>query len=357
MADYIGTLGNAITGFFTLEIAGNYVMQYFEVIIAFIASLIAIKIFKYVVIRKLKALAEKTKNDFDDLLIEIVEHLGLPFYLVIAIYASLQFATLPEQWQLGLHYLLIITVIFYTIGALQRIAQFWLKKAITEKAGKAITSLFDTVIKILLWTIALLLILQNMGYKIDTLIAGLGIAGIAVAFALQRILEDIFSAFSIYFDKPFEVGDFVIVGEDMGTVKDIGLKSTRIQTLQGQELVISNHELVNTRIHNYKKMKRRRIVFTFGVTYETPIKKLEKIPKIVEKIFDKLELAELDRVHFKSFGDFSLVYEVAYYMNVPDYRAYMDTQQQINLELMKALQKEKIEFAYPTQTIYVNRIK
>jgi len=154
-----------------------------------------------VVIRKLKALAEKTKNDFDDLLIEIVEHLGLPFYLVIAIYASLQFATLPEQWQLGLHYLLIITVIFYTIGALQRIAQFWLKKAITEKAGKAITSLFDTVIKILLWTIALLLILQNMGYKIDTLIAGLGIAGIAVAFALQRILEDIFSAFSIYFDN------------------------------------------------------------------------------------------------------------------------------------------------------------
>ena len=357
MADYIGILGNAITGFFTLEIAGNYLMQYFEVIIVFIASLIAIKIFKYVVIRKLKALAEKTKNDFDDLLIEIIEHLGLPFYLVIAIYVSLQFATLPEQWQLGLHYLLIITVTFYTIGSLQRIAQFWLKKAITEKAGKAITSLFDTVIKILLWTVALLLILQNLGYKIDTLIAGLGIAGIAVAFALQRILEDIFSAFSIYFDKPFEVGDFIIVGEDMGTVKDIGLKSTRIQTLQGQELVISNHELVNTRIHNYKKMKKRRIVFTFGVTYETPIKKLEKIPKIVEKIFDKLELAELDRVHFKSFGDFSLVYEVAYYMNVPDYKSYMDTQQQINLALMKAFQKEKIEFAYPTQTIYVNKIK
>jgi small-conductance mechanosensitive channel len=357
MADFGSALSNAITGFLTFEVAGNYIAQYIEVIVAFIAVLIAIKIFKYVIIKRLKSLAEKTKTEFDDLLISIIEHIGLPFYLVVAVYASLQFVTMPEQIQIGMHYLFLITVTFYAIGALQRIAQFWLRKAVTEKAGKAITSLFDTVLKILLWTVALLLILQNMGYKIDTLIAGLGIAGIAVAFALQRILEDIFSAFSIYFDKPFEVGDFIIVGEDMGTVKDIGLKSTRIQTLQGQELVISNHELVNTRIHNYKKMKRRRIVFTFGVTYETPIKKLKKIPKIVEKIFKKLELAELDRVHFKSFGDFSLIYEVAYYMNVPDYRAYMDTQQQINLELMKAFQKEKIEFAYPTQTIYVNKIK
>lgn len=357
MVDFAGTLSNAITGFLTLEIAGNYIAQYMEVIIVFIISLIAIKIFKYIVTRKLKALAERTKNEIDDLLIEVVEHLGLPFYLVIAVYASSQFLNLPELWRIALHYLLIITVVFYSIGALQKIAQFWLKKAITEKAGKAITSLFDTIIKIVLWSIALLLILQNMGYKIDTLIAGLGIAGIAVAFALQRILEDIFSAFSIYFDKPFEVGDFIIVGEDMGTVKDIGLKSTRIQTLQGQELIISNHELVNARIHNYKKMKRRRIVFSFGVTYETPLKKLEKIPKIVEKIFSKIELAELDRVHFKSFGDFSLIYEVAYYMNIPDYKAYMDTQQHINLELIKAFQKEKIEFAYPTQTVYVSKIQ
>lgn len=357
MVGFSANIGNAISGFFSLEIAGNYLAQYMETIIAFVVTLIAIKIFKYVVIRKLQALAKKTKNEFDDLLIEIIQHIGWPFYLVIAIYASLQFIVLPPMLQTGLHYLLIITVTFYTIGGLQRIAQFWLKKGVTERAGRAITSLFDTLVKIVLWSIALLLILSNMGYNINTLIAGLGVAGIAVAFALQRILEDIFSAFSIYFDKPFEVGDFIIVGDDMGIVEDIGFKSTRIRTLQGQELVISNHEMTNTRVNNYKKMKKRRIVFTFGVTYETPLKKLKKIPQIVKKIVDKVELAELNRVHFKSYGDFSLIYEVVYYMLVPDYNKYMDTQQEINLALKEAFEKEKIEFAYPTQTIYYSKMK
>jgi small-conductance mechanosensitive channel len=143
----------------------------------------------------------------------------------------------------------------------------------------------------------------------------------------------------------------------MGTVKDIGLKSTRIVTLNGQELVVSNHEITSARINNYKKMQKRRIVFSFGVKYETPLKKLKKIPLIVKNILDKTELAELNRVHFKSFGDFSLVYEVVYFMLVPDYNKYMDTQQEINLALKREFEREKIEFAYPTQTIYYSKIK
>jgi hypothetical protein len=173
------------------------------------------------------------------------------------------------------------------------------------------------------------------------------------AFALQNILSDLFSSFSIYFDKPFVEGDFIIIGNDMGIVKKIGIKSTRIQTLQGQELVVSNKELTSTRINNYKKMSKRRAIFNFGVEYSTSKKKLEKIPTIVKKIINNIELASLDRAHFKSFGDSSLDFEVVYYVDSSDYAKYMDIQQEINLALVLAFEKEKINFAFPSRTIYM----
>lgn len=350
-------MADLITGFFSLELAGSYLFQYFEAIVVFILSLALIKLFKSIIIYRLESLAKKTKNEFDDTIIEIIKGIGFPFYLVVALYASSLFLDLPSTPKTALHFLLIIIVTFYGIRSIQKIAQFLLKKSLSEKAGKGITGFFSGFLKIILWSIALLLILANMGYNINALIAGLGVMGIAVAFALQKVLEDIFSAFTIYFDKPFEVGDFIIIGDDLGTVKDIGLKSTRIITLHGQELVISNHEITSTRINNYKKMKKRRITFSFGVTYETSTKKLDKIPKIMKKILDKIKLAELDRIHFKSFGDFSLVYEVVYYMLISDYNKYMDVQQEINLNLKKEFEKEKIEFAYPTQTLYLSKMK
>ncbi len=349
-------MANALTGLFSLELAGNYVTQYAEAIIAFLAALFAIKVFKFVVLRKLKSLSKKTKNDFDDTLVEAIESIGLPFYLVSAVYTSSMFLTLPAMWETGLHYLVIITATFYGIRVVQKIAGYWLRKSIAQEAGTSVTSFFDTIIKIALWSVALLLILANMGYNVNSLLAGLGVAGIAIAFALQKVLEDIFSAFSIYQDKPFEVGDFIIIGNDMGTVQDIGLKSTRIKSLQGQELVVSNHEMTSTRINNYKKMKKRRIQFSFGVTYETPLKKLKTIPKTVEKTVKKAKNAELDRVHFKSYGDSALLFEVVYYMLVPDYNSYMDTQQEINLALFEEFKKQGIEFAYPTQTIYYSKM-
>ena len=213
------------------------------------------------------------------------------------------------------------------------------------------------VVKGVLWAIAIIIVLSNFGYNVSTLAAGLGIGGIAIAFAFQAILGDIFASFSIYFDKPFKIGDFILIGNDMGTVKHIGIKTTRIQTLQGQELIVSNKELTETRVHNYKKMERRRISFTFGVEYDTKLKKLEKILEIVKEIFKKIKIADLDRVHFKQFGDFSLNFEVVYYVNKPDYLEYMDTQQEINFALKERFEKESIEFAFPTQTIYVNKLK
>lgn len=150
-------------------------------------------------------------------------------------------------------------------------------------------------------------------------------------------------------------GDFLIIGDDMGTVSKIGIRSTRIKTLRGEELVISNNELTSTRIHNFKKMDYRRIAFAIGVTYETPSKKLEKIPGIIQKVIEAQKKTRFDRTHFKNFGDFSLNYEIIYFLDTTDYAEYMDTQQEINLGIKRAFEKEGIEFAYPTQKVFVSK--
>ena len=179
--------------------------------------------------------------------------------------------------------------------------------------------------------------------------------GIAIALAVQNILGDIFCSLSIILDKPFELGDFIIVGDLMGTIEHIGIKTTRLRSLSGEQLVFSNSDLVGSRIRNYKRMWQRRIVFEFGVTYQTPAAKVERIPGIVAEILGGQDRARLDRAHFKSYGNSALIFEVVYYVLEPDYNVYMDVQQAINLALMHRFEAEGIEFAYPTQTLYVHR--
>ena len=222
-----------------------------------------------------------------------------------------------------------------------------------KNTGESMISVLKFLAKLIIWTVALLMILSNLGINITPLIAGAGVAGIALAFGVQAILNDLFSAFVIYFDKPLEEGDFIIVGEDMGVVKHIGIKTTRIQALGGQELVISNSELTSSRINNYKKMDKRRIVFSFGVEYSTSTEKLKKVKKVVEEIIKKMEGADLDRVHFKDFGDSSLNYEVVYYVGTSDYNKYMDVQEQINLQIKEKLEKIGVAFAFPSRTVYM----
>ncbi|MDD3160289.1 MAG: mechanosensitive ion channel family protein, partial [Candidatus ainarchaeum sp.] len=207
-----------------------------------------------------------------------------------------------------------------------------------------------------IYAFAILFVLGNLGINITSLIAGLGIGGIAIALALQNVLTDIFSAITIYFDKPFQVGDYIVLDQgDMGIVQQIGLKSTRITTLHGHELVISNKELTQIRVNNYKKMTRRRVVFPLSVIYDTSNEKLEKIPNLIKNIFDQIEPATFDRCHFKSFGPYSLDFEIVYYMDVPDYYSYMDTLQKINLDIKKDFESEGIVFAYPSQTLYIEK--
>ncbi|KPJ54628.1 hypothetical protein AMJ47_03990 [Parcubacteria bacterium DG_72] len=340
----------------------NTVLQYLIALGVFVIGLIVLKIFKMVVLAKLKKIVDHTITEFDDLIINTVDSVGWPFYFFFSLFFALKFISVPEIISQVIYYIILIVGVYYIVMGVQNIIDYGFKKLLKKrqeaddkKFDPTVINLFQKISRIILWGIALLIFLQNLGYDITALIAGLGIGGIAIAFALQNILSDIFSSFTIYFDKPFEVGDFIIIGKDMGTVKSIGIKSTRIETLQGQELIVSNKELTETRVNNYKKMKKRRIVFNFGVVYETSTEKVKKILQIVKKIIDDIEITELDRVHFTKLGDSSLDFEVVYYINSSEYNDYMDTQQDINLKIKQEFEKEDIVFAYPTQTVFVNK--
>jgi small-conductance mechanosensitive channel len=225
-----------------------------------------------------------------------------------------------------------------------------------DRAGAAsatTVAILGFISRLVLWSVLMLMILENLGFNISALVASLGIGGVAVALAVQNILGDIFSSLSIAMDKPFEIGDFIIVDDHLGTVEYIGLKTTRIRSLSGEQIVFSNSDLLKSRIHNYKRMYERRVLFGFGVTYQTPLAKLERIPEMVRDIVTAQAKTRLDRVHFKEYGDSSLNYEVVYFVLDPDYNRYMDIQQAINLGIFRRFEQERIEFAYPTRTVYV----
>ena len=336
---------------------GNTGQEYITAFVILILSFILIRLAKSIFIHRLLKLAKKTKNDVDNMIIEFIDGLNWPFIFGVSLFISIRFLNFTQFIQETINKMFLIFIMFYAVKATNSVITYITTKQIrkSNEDDDSLPLVLSKIMKGIVWILAFILVLSNIGVNVTSLIASLGVGGIAIAFALQRILEDIFSSFSIYFDKPFEVGDFIIVGDELGTVKKIGLKSTRLKHLKGQELIISNRELTSSKIHNYKKMKKRRISFSFGVEYGTSLEKLKKINKIVKKATNNLELTDLDRVHFKEFGDFSLNYEVVYYLDSSDYNSYMDTQQAINFELVKEFKKEKIDFAFPTQTIYVKK--
>ncbi len=197
----------------------------------------------------------------------------------------------------------------------------------------------------------LLSILANLGVDITAMIASLGVGGIAIALAVQTLLSDIFASLSIGVDKPFEIGDFVVFGEVAGNIEHIGLKTTRIRALSGEQVVVSNADLLRQIVHNYKRMNTRRIVFKFGITYDTPTEKVKEVAELVKRIIEGIEVAKFDRAHFLGFDDSQLTFEVVYIMQVSDYNKYMDTQQEINLALLQGIRDMDVQFAFPTRSI------
>jgi small-conductance mechanosensitive channel len=342
---------------FGYSFLGNTIGTYSISIGVFIGLVIVFRFIQWGVLKRLEILAKKTKTDLDDTLIEVVRSLKPAFYYILALYFALQFLSLTVLIDRTIDGVFFVVIAYQVVTALHILIDYTLQKK-AEREGKEVQNAYrflSNFIKWGLWIVAVLAVASNLGINITSLIAGLGIGGLAVALAMQNILSDLFSSFAIYFDKPFEVGDYIVVGKHSGTVEKIGIKTTRLRALQGEEIVISNQELTSARIQNLKKMKERRAVFSFGIVYETPFEKVKKVPEMVREIFKGLKegSAKLDRVHFKTLADSALSFEAVYYVPTREYVDFMDLQQEINLKLIERFEKEKIEFAYPTQTVYV----
>ncbi len=338
----------------------NSVRDYLLAFLLFLAIFVVTKLFKRLVVSRCSELAKKTSNHFDDELAVVVRDISGLFYYVLALYFPLRMLTTLDWIEQTLHVVFLVVVAFELVKIAQAFAGFGLKSLagrghMKEKEAHTTFQGLRIIINILLWIVGVLLVLSNLGVNVSSLVASLGIGGIAVALAVQNILADMFSSFSIYFDRPFSVGDYIVVGTDEGTVKKIGLKTTRIETLQGEELVISNKELTSARIQNFKKLRNRRVAFSLALVYETANVKLQKVNEIVKKVIDDVDNVEFSRSHFKTFGDHSLDFEVVYYVLSSEYVEYMNKQQEINFGIKEAFEKEKIEMAFPTQTVHVKK--
>ncbi len=345
-------------GILNLIYFGNSVEDYIVAGISLIAFLIVFKFFQVIILVHLKHLAEKTKTDLDDTLIKIVKTLLPPFCSFLAFVFAIQFLSVNEIAGKVIKIILIIWVVYLVVHAVGILIDYLVRKKMGEEqeaGAKSAINLLSLVSKIVLWSFGLLFMLSNLGIDVTSLIAGLGIGGIAIAFALQNVLSDLFSSFAIFFDKPFIPGDFIVVGDKSGTVERIGIKTTRIKALQGEELVISNNELTSAKIQNFKKLRERRVSLSLGVTYDTPTEKIEKVPNAIEKIVEKIDGVRFDRAHFNSFGDSALLIEVVYYALTNDYAEYMDVNQKIHLAIKQYFEEEKIDFAFPSQTIYLEK--
>ena len=325
-----------------------------------VAVIVALAVVRRVAVRRLSTLAEKTETKLDDLIVQLVAATRVWLLAPVAVYVGAQVLEIPPKLDRLLFSIIIITVLLQAAFWGNRLIDFWLAYKVRQRMeGDAAAATTMAVLgfsaRLALWAVVVLLALDNLGFNITTLVAGLGIGGIAIALAAQNILGDLFASLSIALDKPFLIGDFIIVDDKMGTVEYIGMKTTRLRSLSGEQLVFANTDLLGSRIRNYKRMHERRVPFTLGVIYGTPYEKLDKIPTIVREVIESLEQARFDRAHFKEYGDFALIFEIVYYVLDRDYTVYMNLQQAINLALFRRFAAEGIEFAYPTQTLYLHR--
>lgn len=308
--------------------------------------------------RRLGQLATKTVTEWDDLIAVLIERIHRLFLLVLAVYAGSLILILPssvsDSFKKGVFVIVLFQFALIGSHTIKFLIERYRRRKLESNAA-AVTTLSSVgfVLKTLLWFILLLVALDTYGVNVTALVAGLGISGIAVALAVQNVLGDLFASFSIVFDKPFVIGDFIIVGDFLGTVEYVGLKTTRIRSLSGEQLIFSNGDLLQSRIRNFKRMFERRVVFTIGVLYQTPYEHLIEIPNMIRSIIESQSQVRFDRAHFKEYGAYSLNFEIVYWIQNSDYNVYMDTQQSINFSIFKQFKEKEIEFAYPTQTLFI----
>lgn len=309
-------------------------------------------------VRTFARLAEKTETDLDDLISALVGKTSIVLVVIFSVYVATFFLDVTEQVEAFRKTVIVIALLVQVGFWASGFIDYYVARKLAEigpGGGASITHVrtLGFFVKSVLWVTLAVLAVDNLGFDPTTMIAGLGIGGIAIALAMQNVLGDLIASLSIILDKPFEVGDFIVIDDLSGNVERIGLKTTRLQSLSGEQLVLSNNDLLQSRVKNYKRMKERRVLFTLGVVYETSYEKLVEIPRIVREIISREPKASFDRAHFSGYGDFALNYDIVYFVRTPLFDDYMDVQQNINLEIFRKFAEEGIEFAYPTRKVFV----
>lgn len=344
--------------FLEQQIAGNPLLDWL-IALGIAVGLSAIFLLaKRLLASRLTRLAKRTTTDVDDMLVASIDRINPLFLLVLGLYIGswwLDFTTSVHTIVDQVFFIAILIQIGIWAG---RVLNYLITKGTRlreyeDPAAQTSLNVLGFMSRLLLWSIIFLIILDNLGVNITTLIASLGIGGIAVALAAQSILAELFASLSIAMDKPFVIGDFIIIDNFMGSIEKIGMRTTQIRSLGGELIVFSNTDLLKSRIRNYKRMEERRILFTLDVVYGTPAAKVESIPATVKEIIESDSMTRFDRGHFKGYGPSSLVFEFVYYVLSREYSDYMDVQQRINLAIYRHFEAEGISFAFPTQTLHI----
>jgi len=346
--------------FLNRTILNTPLQQWFVAITAVLFVFVLLRLVKRIAANRLAVIAEKTETHWDNAIVDAIKHTKALFLLVTSLYLGSLFLQLPDRLQSVFHILFMIVLLLqsgiWLTAITTTVMEQYRQKALTKNPAAATSiNAVAFVSKIVIWSVLVLVALDSMGINITTVVAGLGIGGVAIALAVQNILGDLFASLSIILDKPFVIGDFIILNEYLGVVEYIGLKTTRVRSLSGEQIVFSNSDLLSSRVRNYGRMFERRVPFTIGVTYDTPRDKLKRIPEIIRDTVKAQDNTRFDRSHFMKYGDYALQFETVYYVLSPDYNIYMDIQQSINLMIHEAFEREQISFAYPTQKLFVSQ--
>ncbi|MDQ1086936.1 MULTISPECIES: mechanosensitive ion channel family protein [unclassified Siphonobacter] len=336
----------------------NTVQDYLITLGIIMLGLLLVRLFKKYIIAKLKILTSRTKSYFDDYLVDSMDRFGIPALNFAVIYFALDFLRLSRKVDkiVTIATTIIITILVIRIlsSAILLLLQANLRRqAQGEEKVKQMGGLM-LIINSIIWILGIVFLIDNLGYNVSTIIAGLGIGGIAIALAAQNILGDVFNYFVIFFDRPFEVGDFIIIDTKMGVVDYIGLKTTRIKSLSGEMLVFANSDLTGSRIHNYKNMQQRRVVFKIQLDYKTPVERLAEVSALLKQVVEEQSPVRFDRAHFMNYGSYGLEYEIVYFVLDADYTVYMNVHQRVNIRIYEELQKRGLAFALPTQYLYIS---
>ena len=320
--------------------------------------LLALALVRSVLAAILARLSRRTATPLDDSAADAIRRTRLWLLFPLAVQAGSSVLELPP----GLERIIVLAALGGLVLQAGLWASFvtreWIEKKTAKRGdGEAIMALtlLGFAARVAIWAVVVLVLLDQLGFNITALVAGLGIGGIAIALAVQNILGDLFAALAIVVDKPFVVGDFIVVDNVKGTVEHVGLKTTRLRSLGGEQIVVSNSDLLRSRVSNYRRMQERRVVFHLDVTYDTAPDKVERIPAIVREVVGTQNPTRFDRCHFLAWMDSALRIETVYYVLDADYTRFADIQHAINIELLRRFAAEKIEFAFPSRTVIVKR--